>query len=173
MFRNILVGYDGSPHAERALDEAIDLAVASRARLTILTSVPRPQPWVFTGLTAGPAMALTAELSNESEQVLRRARERVPDEVPLTTVLERCPAVAALRRRIREGDHDLVVVGSRGRGPLCSALLGSVSRALQRHSHVPVLVVHGEPALTGRTTQAPPSVPRVSSPALKPFAGPR
>jgi nucleotide-binding universal stress UspA family protein len=173
MFRNILVGYDGSPHAERALDEAIDLAVASRARLTILTSVPRPQPWVFTGLTAGPAMALTAELSNESEQILRRGSDRVPGDVPLTTVLERCPPVAALRKRMGEGGHDLVVVGSRGRGALRSALLGSVSRALQRGATVPVLVVHGEPAKAGRTAPAPASVPRVSSPALKTFAGPR
>ena len=95
MFRNILVGVDGSPQAERALDEAIDLAVGARARLTILTAVPRPQPWVFTGLTAGPAAALTAELSHESEQILRRATERVPDEVPLTTVLSRRPPAAA------------------------------------------------------------------------------
>jgi nucleotide-binding universal stress UspA family protein len=170
MFRNILVGVDGSRHAECALDEAIDLAVGSRARLTILTAIPRPQPWVFTGLTAGPAATLTTELAHESEEILRRACERVPDEVPLTTVLTRRPARAALRDRAREAGHDLVVVGSRGLGPLAAALMGSVSHHLQRHCRVPVLVVHAEPAGGARPAPSQSGVASLSPPAL---AGPR
>jgi nucleotide-binding universal stress UspA family protein len=47
-----------------------------------------------------------------------------------------------LLKQIAEGQHDLVVMGSRGRGAVRSALLGSVSHHVLHHSDVPVLIVH-------------------------------
>lgn len=171
MFHNILVGVDGSPHAQRALGQAIDLA--GRGRLTLLTAIPRPQPWVFTGLTAGPAAVLAAELEQESEQILRHACAQVPDEVPVTTILTPCAPQVALLKRIEEGLHDLVVVGSRGRGAVRSALLGSVSHDLLNRSPVPVLIIHDDPPPAGAEDQAQTSATSMSPPELEPFVGPR
>jgi nucleotide-binding universal stress UspA family protein len=80
----------------------------------------------------------------EAEAVLQRARDHAPDDVPITTVLTDRPIRIALIRQIKDGHHDLVVMGSRGRGAVRSTLLGSVSHYVLHHSPVPVLIVHAE-----------------------------
>jgi nucleotide-binding universal stress UspA family protein len=144
MFRNILVCVDGSVHAERALSEAIDLAGAERSRLTILTSIPRPPYWACSPVTAAGIEPLANDLAAEAKATMKAAVDRVPESIPVTTILTREPIREALMDRIRSGDHDLVVMGSRGRGAFTASLLGSVSHYALNHSHVPVLVVHTE-----------------------------
>ena len=144
MFRNILVCVDGSAHADRALSEAIDLAQVQRSRLTILTAIPRPPYWACTPITAAGIEPLAADLMAEAKRTLEAAVDRVPESVPVTKILTREPIRDALMDRIRSGEHDLVVMGSRGRGALTSSLLGSVSHYALNHSEVPVLIVHTE-----------------------------
>jgi len=142
MFRNILVCVDGSAHAERALTEAIDLADAERSRLTILTAIPRPPYWACTPTTAAGIESLTADLAAEATVALRTAVDRVPASIPVTTILTEEPIREALMDRLKTGEHDLVVMGSRGRGALSASFLGSVSHYALNHCHVPVLIVH-------------------------------
>ena len=143
MFRNILVAVDGSPDAEQALTEAIDLAESERSRLTLMTGVPQLPATAY--LTAGAAVTEFVEDAHaEAEAILRRARERVPEDVLVTVVLSERPIRAALIRQIADGLHDLVVMGSRGRGAISAALLGSVSHYVLHHSPVPVLIVHAD-----------------------------
>jgi len=150
MFHNILVAVDGSPHADRALDEAIDIARGSNAKLTIITGAAEPRGAAMIAMSAGAAAVLGTDLMRYAERVLREAVERVPDDVSVTTLLTEAPIRKAILRRIDEGGHDLVVMGSRGRGAVRSAVLGSVSHHVLHHSPVPVLVVHAdEPALDG------------------------
>ena len=144
MFHNILVAIDGSPHSDRALDEAIDIARGSHARLTIITGAAEPRTASMIALSAGAAAALGPGLVQHAARVLRAAVERVPDDVSVTTVLTEEPIRPAILERIDEGHHDLVVMGSRGRGTVRSAVLGSVSHHVLHHSPVPVLVVHAD-----------------------------
>jgi nucleotide-binding universal stress UspA family protein len=144
MFRNILVCIDGSVHAERALTQAIDLATAERSRLTLLTSIPRPPYWASTPTTAAGLGSLSADLADEAAQTLAAAVDRVPRSIPVTKILTHEPIRDALMDRVRAGQHDLVVMGSRGRGALTASFLGSVSHYALNHSHVPVLIVHAE-----------------------------
>ena len=145
MFHDILVAVDGSSHAERALTEAIDLAKSEHARLTLMTGVAEV-PWPAY-LNSGAAVSdLAMETRAEAESVLQRAGERVPDDVPFTTLLVEGPIGPTLIHQIKAGAHDLVVMGSRGRGAVRSALLGSVSHFVLHHSPVPVLISHSEEA---------------------------
>jgi nucleotide-binding universal stress UspA family protein len=143
MFHSILVAVDGSVHAERALDDAIDLAGSERARLTLITGVVElPWPAYLSPASVGD---ITDAARAEAEAILRRARDRVPADQPVTTVLTDAPIRQAVLRQIETGAHDLVVMGSRGRGAVRSTLLGSVSHFVLHHSPVPVLIVHAEP----------------------------
>lgn len=144
MFRNILVLVDSSAHAERALTEAIDLAEAERSRLTILTAVPRPPYWACTPATAAGIERLAADLQKEAEATLKAAVDRVPGSIPVTKILTMEPIRDALLARIKTGEHDLVVMGSRGRGALTASFLGSVSHYALNHCQMPVLIIHAD-----------------------------
>jgi nucleotide-binding universal stress UspA family protein len=126
MFRNILVAIDGSLHADKALMDAIDLADSEHARLTLFTAVV-PPPAVTYFAPGAPVADLVRDAEARAAAILARARASVPDHVSVTTVLSREPVLPALLGQIKDGHHDLVVMGSRGRGAVRSALLGSVS----------------------------------------------
>jgi nucleotide-binding universal stress UspA family protein len=145
MFHNILVAVDGSPDADRALTEAIDIARGSRARVTILTAAGEPSAGAAMAMAAGAAAVASADLQREADRLLRAGADRMPDDISVTTILTKDPIRGAILKRIRAGNHDLVVMGSRGRGAVRSALLGSVSHYVLHHSPVPVLIVHAQP----------------------------
>jgi nucleotide-binding universal stress UspA family protein len=71
---------------------------------------------------------------------------RAPDDLPVATVLSDEPIRTAVIRQIKAGRHDLVVMGSHGRGAVRATLLGSVSHYVLHHSPVPLLIVHAERA---------------------------
>jgi nucleotide-binding universal stress UspA family protein len=143
MFHDILVAVDGSPDAEQALTEAIDLAESEHTRLTLITAVAQLPSAAYVAAGEGVGQMLEGART-EAETILRSARERIPDGLSVTCVLSEQPVRVALTHKIAEGRHDLVVMGSRGRGAVRSALLGSVSHYVLHHSTVPVLIVHAD-----------------------------
>jgi nucleotide-binding universal stress UspA family protein len=143
MFHNILVAVDGSPDAEQALTEAIDLAESEHAGLTLIVGVPQLPATAYLA-AGGGVKELVEDAHAEAEAILLRAHERVPHDVGVTAVLSEQPIRVALIRQIVDGRHDLVVMGSRGRGGVRAALLGSVSHYVLHHSPVPVLIVHAD-----------------------------
>jgi nucleotide-binding universal stress UspA family protein len=143
MFHNILVAVDGSADADAALAHAIDLAESEHTRLTLMTAVAElpGTAYLMAGEEAGQ---LSESVHRQAEAVIRQAGDRVPADLPVTTILSEQPIRLALIRQFKEGHHDLVVMGSRGRGAVRAALLGSVSHYVLHHSPVPVLIVHAE-----------------------------
>jgi nucleotide-binding universal stress UspA family protein len=149
VFLNILVAVDGSAHADRALAEAADLARALNSRLTLISVASRTS-WRF---AAGPYTGLLPtqdDADREAQTTLRNAVARLGDDMPATTIVGQGPAAAAIIKHAADGGHDLIVMGSRGRGAAAAALLGSVSHSVLNHSHVPVLIVHADDAATRR-----------------------
>jgi nucleotide-binding universal stress UspA family protein len=140
---SILVPIDGSVHAAEALERAIAMAGRSRAWLVLLHVVEPPHPPPVGG--AYVAGLLTPEREEDAEALLERAAARVPEGIPVCTIVRHGHAADEILRRIDAAGHDLVVMGSRGLGPLRSFLRGGVSRAVVHRSPVPVIVVHADP----------------------------
>jgi nucleotide-binding universal stress UspA family protein len=145
MFRNILVAIDGSPDSDQALTQAIDLAESEHSRLTLFSAVVMPPAGAYIGGGGSVAATLARDAEAETQTILRTAAQRVPDRVSLSTVLSSDPVRPALIHQIEQGAHDVVVMGSRGRGAVRSVLLGSVSHYVLHHSPIPVLIVHADP----------------------------
>jgi nucleotide-binding universal stress UspA family protein len=106
--RRILVGFDGSPEGEEALQLAARLAREDHATLVVVLVLPWPC------LAPGPMTALVAQLVQECECEQRRALHeaiaRLPDDVSVTFLSRHGRATGCLRRTAAEHDCDLVVV---------------------------------------------------------------
>jgi nucleotide-binding universal stress UspA family protein len=144
MFTKILVAYDRSPHARAALGHAIDIARTQQAQLTVLTSYSTVLPWPAMsapGLTQSIYDELVEAAHAEGQAAIDEAVSRVPSGLAAITRLVDAPAADAVLTEATGGGHDLIVMGSRGRGDAGSMLLGSVSHRVLHAAHVPVLVV--------------------------------
>jgi nucleotide-binding universal stress UspA family protein len=161
VFHNILVAIDGSPDAEEALAQAIDLAESQHARLTLFSSVTAPAAVAYTGVSGEVAANLARDAEADTEAILRTAVERVPDGVSVSTVLSNGHVMPALLEQITTGHHDLLIMGSRGRGAVRSVLLGSVSHYVLNRSPVPVLIVHAEASRELKASATPSTIDTV------------
>jgi nucleotide-binding universal stress UspA family protein len=146
LFHHILVAVDGSPDAEQALVQAIDLAASQHAALTLFSSTPELPAVAYASVSGDIAVKLADSAEQETEKILKQAVERVPEGVSVRSVLSNEPVRTALLGEIDSGSHDLVIMGSRGRGSMRAMLLGSVSHYILNHSSVPVMIVHAERA---------------------------
>lgn len=138
----VVVGYDGSEHAGTAVDWAANEALRRGCPLTVLFATDFTG--LFPGLAAdagGSAEQASASFQSVADEGVERARKVSPD-LQVNGRAELGTAAGALVRASRTAA--LVVVGTRGRGVLAGALLGSVAFQVTSHSLCPVVVVRGE-----------------------------
>jgi nucleotide-binding universal stress UspA family protein len=170
MFTNILVAVDRSEHSRAAVRYAADIARAERATLTLITAYSCQLNWLVSMAPGGVSQQSVDEMigaaRDEAQQTLDRAVALVPPGVEVHTVLAEGEPAEAILRQVESGGHDLIVVGSRGRGDASSLILGSVSHEVLHHSRVPVLVVHTPPIRVAPSAVAcPQGGPGVPGPA--------
>jgi nucleotide-binding universal stress UspA family protein len=151
--KKMLIATDGSPSAREAIDVGVELAAEQGAEITFVHVLP-PDDYVVSGRMA-PAVAKPHHVAmDESELALREAADAA-EQAGVAYALERVSGdtVDEIVAIADSADADLIVVGSRGRGPLTSTLLGSVSQGVLGESRRPVLIVRAaatnrEPAPT-------------------------
>lgn len=134
--KTIVVGYDETEAAERALTRAAEFAEKLGARLIVTSVAP-----VVAGRLAGPTDPTDPPESHVDE--LEHAR-RILSKRGLTAdfVAAVADPADAILELAQKQDADLIVVGT-GEPNILRRLLGqSVSEAVSHHAHCDVLIVH-------------------------------
>lgn len=135
-FRSLAVGYDGGPEAKAALKRAEAIARGSGAAIEILTAVPPP------AVVAVPGGAAYAPPSPpRPDRVIDEAVGAVDRSLAVEGRRLDGPAADEIVAACAADEIDLLVVGSRGYGPVTRVLLGSVSDKVITDAPCPVLVV--------------------------------
>jgi nucleotide-binding universal stress UspA family protein len=129
------VGFDGMAESYAALDEAAKLATKFGGSLRVL-GVATPVP----AMGVGAAQAAAAQSGPDFQTQLNNAVAELPPELRALPVFERGDPVEKLLEAAEMG-VDLLVLGSRGFGPVMRLLIGSVSSRVIREASCPVLVV--------------------------------
>jgi nucleotide-binding universal stress UspA family protein len=133
MFKRILVAYDGSIHAVKALRIAVDISKKYNASLNVAMAVNLPD--VPSGDEFGSE---GTSYQGELERAAEIARQ---ENVPVVTHLLMGSAAETIFRFAVDNPFELVVVGARGKNAVKRFLLGSVSTHLTVNLDCPVLVV--------------------------------
>ena len=159
----VLLATDGSEEAELAARTAADLAQKTGSDLHVVHVFGIAPVGTQVYLEAADVQGEALEEEAEERISEQRAREVLEVEVEKVrsaggTVVEAyliegriAPQIVALAEQIGAG---LIVMGSRGRGGIRRALMGSVSDAVVRYAHCPVLVVRvvsGKPMIVDST----------------------
>lgn len=137
--RVIGVGYDGSEESEAALVSAADLARRVGAKLRIIRIFDTSQIGT-PALMMGPGYV---SVPKEMERAQREQFERRVDQQPVDVEVEPVFYAGIPNKEIpaQTESLDLMVMGSRGYGPLRAVMLGGVSHALVRKAACPVIVL--------------------------------
>ncbi len=146
----VLIAYDGSEPAQHAIAHAARLFPGSPALVATAWRSIRPAAGaaraalpddIIQEAVARLDATAEADASRTAQEGAGRARSAGMSASPLVIRAE--PSVwASIIAAVNTSDARAVVVGSRGRSGLRSAVLGSVSNAVVHHCRRPVVVVH-------------------------------
>jgi nucleotide-binding universal stress UspA family protein len=145
----ILVGVDGSACSVVALDLVSSLRWPTGTQITLLAAYEVPMDW--TGGVAS-TMDWVGDVEDATREALEEQLEGLAPRLAergyeVERLVVRGRAASAIVDVARERRVDLVVTGSRGRGPLRSMLLGSVAAEVAADAPCPVLVAR-RPSVT-------------------------
>lgn len=134
--RNIVAATDFSPHAQRALRRAADLALQHDAELHLIHVIPE-QALLARILGVEAADAHTMRAAREEIDVLaEQLREKG---VAVTTLLERGPTARSIMAAVERLRPFALVVGAHGRGSV-KDMFGTTAERLAERAGCPVLV---------------------------------
>lgn len=144
-YKRILVPYDGSEYAKRALDRAVSMARCCDGAKLFIATVSRPMPpmekiarekaYVFDADKKEP------EKKDPGQVILDDSEKLIPEDIPHELIFRVGNPGSVLLDLSFEKNCDLVIMGNRGRGALKSLFMGSVSSGILKNAKCPVFII--------------------------------
>ncbi|WP_289000840.1 universal stress protein [uncultured Megasphaera sp.] len=144
-YKNIVVPTDGSVNSKRALEHAVLLATSMQASITLVyvanivsvisnfDQIPNASGYV--------TEQVALDMEEEGKGVLEEFSKEIPQDVEVKSVFEVGSPGPAVLSVAKKYEADLIVMGSRGLGPLKGLFMGAVSSYVVTHAPCPVLIV--------------------------------
>ena len=140
MYKKILVPTDGSEFAKKAQQHALFLAKVSGAEI-IAVSVTENN--FVNGLPLDDEIYQLNQILNErSEENLKEFDKLNEDDLKITHVIREGSPARVILEVAKEGDVDLIVMGSSGKSGFDRFIMGSVADKVVNSAKCAVLVVH-------------------------------
>jgi nucleotide-binding universal stress UspA family protein len=139
----ILLATDGSASSASAAHRAAGMAHAFGAELRVVHVMPVTQPYHLVG-TDAEEPSLYEEDKQWAQELLDEQVRKIEESGATVEEAHLGMGIPAGRAIVHLGEElgaGIVVAGSRGRGPMRRAVMGSVSDSVVRHAHCPVMVV--------------------------------
>ncbi|WP_211748129.1 universal stress protein [Paenibacillus sp. Marseille-Q4541] len=141
-FSKILLAYDGSEVANKALEKAVQLTnMSENSVLEVLHVYDFPRVFIGEGLAPIPP-SVNNEVYELAEQTVEEAKKRLAAMGADAQVeLIQGSPVDVIVEYIKQNNTDLIVIGSRGLSGIREFMLGSVSHRVAQEASIPVLIV--------------------------------
>lgn len=134
-YSKILVAYDGSEPADKAIELAVEMAKAEQEVSIIFAYATKLSEAPFGGIDIS---RVVIEESQDMKERLEKIADGIPNHTEVRILRGTSPA-SLLIRCCEEEQCDLIVMGSRGMGGV-KGFLGSVSHSVVQESHANVLI---------------------------------
>jgi nucleotide-binding universal stress UspA family protein len=136
-FRRVMVGYDGSKPADKAVEIAFSMAQSMDCKVLVFAVARPPEP-----ATRVEVDAMLDDAREHFEESFKRITKRAEEQgVSLETAIAVGHPIQQIVHRA-EADHvDLIILGRRGMSRFEKMLVGSTSEKVLRYAHCPVMVV--------------------------------
>jgi nucleotide-binding universal stress UspA family protein len=141
----IVVGLDGSPNSERALDWALRIAAGMHTSVTVIAVHEVAKSYWGHEPVVGPAdTPIMDQLQLAAEEMTQRGLDRLGDAKPESVHVRAVSGFVVQELVDAAHDADMLVVGSRGVRGIAKFVLGSVGHEVVQHSASPVVIVPRE-----------------------------
>ena len=141
-FKNILVPYDGSTHANRAFNTAIEIAKQHNSSIKVVACLDTADLGILR-----IDRRINRDIMKMAEKQTKELFSKLDDtakknSIPIDSkIIESGNPVKSLTSFAKSKNIDLIVIGSSGRGKFDKVLLGSVSNGVMQKAKCPVMII--------------------------------